>query len=43
MLIAWVIAGVLVSIAATCYFELGAMMPSAGGDFEYLRVAYGDR
>jgi amino acid permease len=43
MFLAWITAGCLVCVSATCYFELGAMMPSAGGDFEYLRVAYGDR
>lgn len=34
--------GVLVIIASFCYAELGAMMPSTGGDFDYLYKAYGD-
>jgi amino acid transporter len=31
-----------VIIASFCYAELGAMMPSTGGDFDYLYKAYGD-
>lgn len=42
-LIAWAFAGGLVIVTATCYMELGLMMPNAGGDFEYLRRAYGER
>lgn len=34
--------GLLVIIASFCYAELGAMMPSTGGDFNYLYKAYGD-
>mmetsp|Transcript_22246 Transcript_22246/g.37703 ORF Transcript_22246/g.37703 Transcript_22246/m.37703 type:complete len:500 (-) Transcript_22246:235-1734(-) len=40
-LIAWTISGVLVITAALCYAELGAMMPSSGGDYEYLLTVYG--
>lgn len=42
-LIAWVVSGVLVMLAAHCYLELGGLMPSAGGDFDYLTRAYGER
>lgn len=42
-LIAWAVSGVLVMLASQCYLELGGMMPSAGGDFDYLTRAYGDR
>lgn len=42
-LLAWVVAAVLVAVASQCYCELGASVPSAGGDAEYLRLAYGDR
>jgi len=42
-LMAWVVAGVLVLTASLCYAELGAMLPSAGGDYEFLLVAYGKR
>lgn len=33
--------GLLVITASFCYAELGAMMPSTGGDFDYLNKAYG--
>ena len=42
-LIAWAVSGILVIFTATCYMELAGMMPSAGGDFVYLKRAYGDR
>lgn len=42
-LIAWAFAGGLVILTATCYMELGLMMPNAGGDFHYLKRAYGER
>lgn len=37
-----IVLGFLVIIASFCYAELGAMMPSTGGDFNYLYKAYGD-
>ena len=43
VLIAWCTAGFLVSMSSHCYLELGSMMPTAGGDFDYLKRAYGDR
>ena len=42
-LLAWVVAAALVAVASQCYCELGASVPSAGGDAEYLKLAYGDR
>lgn len=42
-LVAWVVAGLLVLTASFCYAELGAMLPSAGGEYEFLSVAYGRR
>jgi amino acid transporter len=42
-LIAWTVSGLLVMLAAHCYLELGGIMPSAGGDFDYLSRAYGTR
>lgn len=42
-LIAWSASGILVFLAAQCYLELGGMMPSAGGDFDYIGRAFGDR
>lgn len=42
VLMAWVIAGVLSLMGALCYAELGARFPRAGGEYAYLREAYGD-
>ena len=42
-LAAWALAAVLVAVASLAYSELGAMLPRAGGDAEYLRAAYGER
>ena len=41
-LLSWVIAGMLATASSLVYCELGAMIPSAGGDFSYLREAFGD-
>lgn len=41
-LCAWVVSAGLVAIGSLCYGELGASIPSAGGDAEYLRQAYGE-
>jgi APA family basic amino acid/polyamine antiporter len=38
----WVTAGVLSYFGALAYAELGAMMPATGGQYVYLREAYGD-
>ncbi len=37
----WVVAGVLSYFGALAYGELGAMMPDTGGQYVYLREAYG--
>src|SRR5579864_5450892 len=37
----WVAAGVLSLFGALAYAELGAMMPATGGQYVYLREAYG--
>ena len=37
----WVVAGVLSFFGALAYAELGAMMPATGGQYVYLREAYG--
>ncbi|AXQ27836.1 amino acid permease [Solimonas sp. K1W22B-7] len=42
VLTAWVLAGVLSLAGALSYAELGAMFPRAGGEYVYLREAYGD-
>jgi basic amino acid/polyamine antiporter, APA family len=38
----WIVAGVLSYFGALAYAELGAMMPATGGQYVYLREAYGD-
>jgi len=40
--LAWIVGGILSLFGAITYAELGAMMPSAGGEYVYLRGAYGD-
>ena len=42
-LAAWAVGGALALLGALCLGELGAMMPEAGGDYVYIREAYGDR
>jgi APA family basic amino acid/polyamine antiporter len=42
VLLAWAAAGVLSLAGALTYAELGAMFPKAGGDYVFLREAYGD-
>lgn len=42
VLIVWVFAGFLSLAGALTYAELGAMFPRAGGEYVYLREAYGD-
>lgn len=37
----WVAAGLLSLLGALCYAELSAAMPSAGGDYVFLRRAFG--
>jgi len=38
---AWVVAGLLSLAGALAYAELGAMMPHTGGEYVYMREAYG--
>ncbi len=38
----WVVAGILSAFGAFAYAELGAMMPHTGGQYVYLREAYGE-
>jgi len=42
VLAAWVAAGLLSLAGALSYAELGAMLPSAGGEYVYLRKSYGE-
>src|SRR5437762_339271 len=41
LLTVWVLTGVMTIIGALSYGELAAMMPHAGGQYVYLREAYG--
>src|SRR5438874_479045 len=41
LLLAWALAGVLTLTGALCCAELAAMMPRAGGQYVFLREAYG--
>lgn len=40
--LAWVVGGLLSLFGAMTYAELGAMLPYAGGEYVYIRGAYGD-
>ena len=40
--LAWFVGGLLSLFGAMTYAELGAMMPATGGEYVYLRGAYGD-
>src|SRR5467141_1804011 len=41
LLVAWAIAGLMTITGALCCAELAAMMPRAGGQYVFLREAYG--
>ena len=41
LLLAWTMAGLLTITGALCCAELAAMMPRAGGQYVFLRQAYG--
>ncbi len=41
ILLVWVLGGLLTLCGALTYAELGAMLPHAGGEYVYLREAYG--
>src|SRR6059058_3408200 len=41
LLLTWVVAGLLTITGALCCAELAAMMPRAGGQYVFLREAYG--
>jgi APA family basic amino acid/polyamine antiporter len=40
-LLAWALGGLLALAGASVYGELGARLPRAGGDYQYLRAAFG--
>ncbi|MBS0580285.1 MAG: amino acid permease [Proteobacteria bacterium] len=39
---AWAVAGCVALLGALCFSELGAMLPDAGGEYVYLRAAFGE-
>jgi len=41
ILLLWLIGGAYAFLGVLCYSELGAAMPQAGGEYVYLRQAYG--
>ncbi|MGH9333271.1 MAG: APC family permease, partial [Vicinamibacteria bacterium] len=43
ILAVWILASVLALLGALTYAELGAAMPQAGGDYVYIREAFGRR
>jgi APA family basic amino acid/polyamine antiporter len=43
ILAVWVVASILAMLGALTYAELGAAMPQAGGDYVYIREAFGRR
>jgi basic amino acid/polyamine antiporter, APA family len=39
---AWIVAGIIAIFGALCFAELGALLPQAGGEYVYLRAAFGE-
>jgi APA family basic amino acid/polyamine antiporter len=39
---AWAVAGLVAVLGALCFSELGTLIPRAGGEYQYVRVAFGD-
>ena len=39
---AWIVAGLVATLGALCFAELGTLMPHAGGEYLYLRAAFGN-
>ena len=38
----WVVCGIYNALGAVCYAELGTMIPQSGGEYVYIRRAFGD-
>lgn len=41
-LVVWTAGGALAFLGGLCFAELGALLPRSGGDYHYIRSAYGD-
>jgi basic amino acid/polyamine antiporter, APA family len=39
---AWAVAGLVAVLGALCFAELGTLIPRAGGEYQYVRAAFGD-
>jgi len=39
---AWAVAGLVAILGALCFSELGTLVPRAGGEYQYVRLAFGD-
>src|ERR1700753_4398609 len=39
---AWIVAGIIAIFGALSFAELGALLPHAGGEYVYLRAAFGE-
>ncbi len=39
---AWIVAGLVAMLGALCFAELGTLLPHAGGEYLYLRSAFGN-
>ncbi|GLK88468.1 APC family permease [Pseudomonas turukhanskensis] len=39
----WILGGVLSMVGALCYAEMATAFPHSGGDYHFLRTAYGER
>jgi len=42
LLVVWILSGIITLFAALSYGELAGMMPQAGGQFVYIKKAFGD-
>ena len=42
LLLAWLAGGLISLVLALCYAELATSMPEAGGEYIYLRAAFGE-